>query len=65
MLRDVIEKELKDCVYAHRSVLVFILSTVLFGISIYTGSREYQAGLQEFRLAQAAHRRQIAGPANL
>jgi ABC-2 type transport system permease protein len=65
MLRDVIEKELKDCVYGYRSLLVFILSSALFGIAITTGAREYQAALQEYRLAQAAHRRQAAEQTNL
>ncbi len=59
MLRDVIERELKDCIYGYRSILVFVLSAVLFLMAIYTGAREYQAQLQEYRLSQAALRQQI------
>lgn len=65
MLRHVIEKELKDCVYGYRSLLVFVLSSVLFVVSTYTGAREYQAELQEFRLNQVALRQRFAEETNL
>jgi ABC-type transport system involved in multi-copper enzyme maturation permease subunit len=65
MLRHVIVKELRECIYGYRSLLVFVLSTLLFGVAIYTGARQYQVALQEYRLAQAAHRQQMAEPANL
>lgn len=65
MLRHVIAKELRECIYGYRSLLVFVLSAVLFGVAIYTGARQYQVALQEYRLAQAAHRQQMAEPANL
>lgn len=65
MLRHVIEKELKDCLYGYRSLLVFILSSALFAVAIYTGAREYQAQLQEYSLAQVALRQQMAEETNL
>ena len=65
MLGHIIEKELKDCLYGYRSLLVFILSTVLFLVAIYTGTRDYQAELQEYRLAQVAHRQHLAEETNL
>ncbi len=65
MFRHVIEKELRDCLYGYRSLLVFILSTVLFVVAVYTGAREYQAELQEYRLAQATHRQNLAEETNL
>jgi len=65
MLRHVIAKELRDCIYGYRSLLVFVLSTLLFGVAIYTGARQYQVALQEYRLAQAARRQQLTEPTNL
>lgn len=65
MLRHVIEKELKDCLYGYRSLLVFVLSAVLFLVAIYTGAREYQAELQEYRLAQVTQRQNLAAETNL
>jgi len=65
MLRHVIAKELRDCIYGYRSLLVFALSTVLFGVAIYTGARQYQVALQEYRLAQASRRQQLTEPTNL
>jgi len=65
MLWHVIEKELKDCLYGYRSLLLFILSTALFIIATYTGAREYQAELQEYRLAQVTLRQHIAEETNL
>ncbi len=65
MLRHVIERELKDCIYGYRSVLVFVLSAVLFVVGIYTGAREYQAELQEYRLAQVALRQSLAEESSL
>ncbi len=65
MLRHVLEKELKDCLYGYRSLVLFILSTALFLVAAYSGAREYQADLQEYRLAQAAHRQHLAEETNL
>lgn len=65
MLRHVIAKELRDCIYGYRSLLVFVLSSVLIGVAIYTGARQYQIALQEYRLAEAARRQQLAEPSNL
>jgi len=65
MLRHVIEKELKDCLYGYRSLLVFVLSAVLFLVAIYTGAREYQAELKEYRLAQATQQQNLAEETNL
>jgi ABC-type transport system involved in multi-copper enzyme maturation permease subunit len=65
MLGHVIAKELRECIYGYRSLLVFVLSMLLFGVAIYTGARQYQVALQEYRLAQATHRQQMAEPANL
>jgi ABC-type transport system involved in multi-copper enzyme maturation permease subunit len=53
MLKHVIEKELKDCVYSYRSLLLFVLSAVLFTMSVYLEGREYQTNLQDYRLAQS------------
>ena len=53
MLRIVIEKELKDCIYGYRSLLVFVLAVTLFILAIVTGARKYQSDLREYRLAQA------------
>lgn len=65
MLRHVIAKELRECIYGYRSLLVFVLSAVLFGVAIYAGARQYQTALQEYRLAQTGHRQQMAEPGNL
>lgn len=65
MLRHVVEKELKDCLYGYRSLLVFILASVLFLVGIYTGARDYQTELQAYRLAQAAQRQNLAEETNL
>jgi len=65
MLREIVEKELKECVYGYRSLLIFVLSVALFAVAIYTGCREYQAALQEYRLAQVAQRQQAAEQTNL
>jgi ABC-type transport system involved in multi-copper enzyme maturation permease subunit len=65
MLQHVIAKELRECIYGYRSLLVFVLSALLFGVAIYTGARQYQTALQEYHLAQAAHRQQMEEPGNL
>lgn len=54
MLRHVIAKELRECIYGYRSLLMFILSTALFTMSVYLGARGYQAELQDYRLAQVS-----------
>jgi ABC-type transport system involved in multi-copper enzyme maturation permease subunit len=59
MIRHVIEKELKDCLYGYRSLLLFILSTVLFTVSIYLETRGYQNDLKEYRLAQVSLRQSM------
>ncbi len=60
MLRYVIQKEIKDCIYGYRSLLVFILSIILFFMAIYTGVRRYRSNLEEFNLAQSAVRNQLS-----
>jgi ABC-2 type transport system permease protein len=60
MLSHVIEKELKDCLYGYRSLLILILSVVLFSLAIYTGARRYQGDLQEYRLAEASLRQTLS-----
>ena len=60
MLRYIIEKEIKDCIYGYRSLLVFILSVVLFFMAIYTGVRRYRSNLEEYNLAQSALRHQLS-----
>lgn len=52
MLKHIIEKELKDCLYSYRSLLLFLLSTILFSMAIYLEARRYQADLEDYRLAQ-------------
>jgi len=59
MLRHVIEKELNDCIYGYRSLLMFILSTALFTMSVYLEARGYQADLQDYRLAQVSLRQSL------
>jgi len=34
MLLYIIEKELKDCIYGYRSLLLFVLATGLFAVAI-------------------------------
>ena len=65
MLRRVIGKELLDCVYGYRSLVVFILATTLFSIAVATGAQRYQTALQEFRFAKTAERQRVAEPNNL
>jgi ABC-type transport system involved in multi-copper enzyme maturation permease subunit len=59
MLKHVIEKELKDCVYSYRSLLLFALSAVLFSMSIYLEGRQYQTDLQDYRIAQTRLRQSM------
>lgn len=60
MLHYVIQKEINDCIYGYRSLLVFILSTVLFFMAIYSGVRRYRSNLEEYNLAQSEVRRQLS-----
>ncbi len=59
MVRHIISKELKDCVYGYRSVVVFVLAVSLFAISTATGAHEYTTRLQEYRRAEAQVREQV------
>ncbi len=65
MLRYILKKELKDCLYGYRSLLLFALSTILFFVAVVAGTREYQTALQEYRLAEATHRHHLAEETNL
>ena len=65
MLRHIFEKELKDCLYGYRSLILFVLSTALFLVAVYAGTREYRTALQEFRLADVTLRRHLASETNL
>lgn len=65
MLRHVIAKELQECIYGYRSLVVFVLATTLFCIAVYTGARRYQTALQEYRLAGTAQHQQAAETNNL
>ena len=59
MLKHVIEKELKDCIYSYRSLLLFALSAILFSMSIYLEGRQYQTELQDYRVAQTRLRESL------
>ncbi|HUU13124.1 MAG TPA: ABC transporter permease subunit [Terriglobia bacterium] len=65
MLRHIFEKELQDCLYGYRSLLLFVLSTALFFVAVFAGTREYQTALQEFRLAEVTLRQHLAAETNL
>jgi hypothetical protein len=64
MLRYILEKELKDCLYGYRSLLLFVLSTILFLVATVSGAREYQAALQEYRMAEVTLRQHLAAETN-
>ncbi len=65
MLRNIIAKELRECIYSYRSMLIFVLSAGLFATAVYAGAREFQTALQEYRLADAAQRQHAAEQTNL
>ncbi|MBZ5563582.1 MAG: ABC transporter permease subunit [Acidobacteriia bacterium] len=65
MLRNIIAKELRECIYSYRSLLIFVLSAGLFATAIYAGAREFQTALEEYRLADAAQRQHAAEQTNL
>jgi len=65
MLWTIVEKEIRECLYGYRSLLIFVLSTVLFAIAVYSGSRQFQAALAEYRWASVAHQQQKSEPSNL
>jgi ABC-2 type transport system permease protein len=65
MLRHIFEKELKDCLYGYRSLILFILSTALFLVAVIAGTQEYQTALQEYRLAEVTLHQHLASETNL
>jgi ABC-type transport system involved in multi-copper enzyme maturation permease subunit len=65
MLRDLVEKELRECIYSYRSLLVFVLAAGLFTVAVYAGARQYQTALREYRLAETAQRQHAAEESNL
>jgi ABC-type transport system involved in multi-copper enzyme maturation permease subunit len=60
MLRYVVHKEINDCIYGYRSLLIFVLSAVLFFMAVYTGVRSHHTNLEEYNLAQSALHHQLA-----
>jgi len=65
MLLYILEKELKDCLYGYRSLLLFVLSAILFFVAVVAGTREYQAAIQEYRQAEVTLRQHLAAETNL
>lgn len=56
----VIERELKECIYGYRSLLLFLLCLILFLLSVQMETRDYQNDLQEYRLAEIALRKSMS-----
>jgi ABC-2 type transport system permease protein len=56
----VIERELKECIYGYRSLLLFLLCLVLFLLSVQMETHNYQNDLQEYRLAEISLRKSMS-----
>ena len=51
MLRDIIKKEILETITSPKFVFTFLLCTVLIILSVYTGIKNYEAELKEYRAA--------------